>query len=279
MQSVPVSVVIPAYNAERYIGEAIESVKSQSVAIDEIIVVDNNCADDTVKISKDLGATIVREKKQGIAAARNRALRSISNPWIAFLDSDDVWAEKKIELQWNALQRFPEARIVTCDSGWIFEPDKTRKQVPILAKPDFDEYEGTIIGKTYSYTPRFSGRLCEWFFLNSSTIAMHREVFDTVGFYDESLRFAGDMELYGRALAKFGITTVKKNLAYIRRHKNNRTADLSEFTRHKLEVAERFANDPDLYPKGYGEYILELERKIFLEKGRALANKLNRERR
>lgn len=124
MKTVPISVVIPAYNREHLIGEAIDSINAQTLSVDEIIVVDNNCTDNTVKIAKHVGAKIISEKKQGVAAARNRGISVCNNDWIAFLDSDDVWKNEKICYQWNALKKFANVRIISCDSGQIIEPHK-----------------------------------------------------------------------------------------------------------------------------------------------------------
>jgi len=85
-----VSVVIPAYNEERYIGKCLESIAQQTEKPDEIIVVDNNCTDKTPEIAKKFGARIVKEKKQGMIAARNAGFDSAQYEIIARTDADAI---------------------------------------------------------------------------------------------------------------------------------------------------------------------------------------------
>ena len=100
-----VSVITPAYNSALYIGDAIESVRSQSFEFWEMIVVDDSSDDDTRRIVKGYAAIdhriklICQAKKGGPAKARNAALNIASGKYIAFLDSDDLWLPKKLELQ------------------------------------------------------------------------------------------------------------------------------------------------------------------------------------
>src|SRR6185295_6193515 len=111
---VPVSVVIPALNAERFIGQAIESVHAQTLQVREIIMVDNGCTDRTTRIAAALGAAIVEEKRRGISLARNAGIRKSTQEWIALLDADDLWDAQKMERQWAAVQACPDAGLVAC---------------------------------------------------------------------------------------------------------------------------------------------------------------------
>lgn len=85
-----VSVVIPAYNEEKYIGKCLESITLQTEKPDEIIVVDNNCIDKTVEIAKKFGARIVKEKNQGMIYARNAGFDAARYEIIARTDTDAI---------------------------------------------------------------------------------------------------------------------------------------------------------------------------------------------
>jgi glycosyltransferase involved in cell wall biosynthesis len=93
-----VSVVIPVYNEKKYIGKCLESLKNQKEAADEIIVVDNNCTDNTANIARKFGATVVKEKKQGVIFARNKGFNSTRCSIIARIDADSIvpknWIKK-----------------------------------------------------------------------------------------------------------------------------------------------------------------------------------------
>lgn len=83
-----VSVVIPAYNEEKYIGKCLEALKNQEEQADEIIVIDNNCTDKTVQIARKYSTRIVKEEIQGMIPARNRGLDEAKYEIIARCDAD-----------------------------------------------------------------------------------------------------------------------------------------------------------------------------------------------
>lgn len=85
-----ISVVIPAYNEEKYIGQCLDSLMNQTEKADEIIVVDNNCSDQTIDIAKKYPVRIVKEKKQGMIFARNRGFNEVKYEIIARTDADAI---------------------------------------------------------------------------------------------------------------------------------------------------------------------------------------------
>jgi len=93
-----VSVVIPAYNEEKYIGNCLESLKNQELKPEEIIVVDNNCTDNTIPIAKKYQVKIIKEQKQGMISARNTGFNHAKYDIIARIDADTVlfpdWIKK-----------------------------------------------------------------------------------------------------------------------------------------------------------------------------------------
>lgn len=105
-----VTIVMPAYNAERYIGEAIQSVRAQTWRDWELFVVDDCSSDATLKIAFEAATADSRIKvlnnsrRAGPAATRNRAIKSGSGRYLAFLDADDLWFPRKLELQLQLMQ-------------------------------------------------------------------------------------------------------------------------------------------------------------------------------
>ena len=94
-----ISVIIPAYNAERFLPRCIASVRAQTLTPHEIIVVDDSSTDNTAALAKQLGAHVITRPNGGVAAARNTGIRNASGDWIALLDADDLWAPEKLERQ------------------------------------------------------------------------------------------------------------------------------------------------------------------------------------
>ena len=117
MSDIIISVVIPAYNAEKTIIDAIQSVEKQTRydLIKEIIIVNDGSADNTEAVveqykqetdSKKL--VLISQVNQGVSAARNAGIEKSTGDWIALLDSDDIWFPEKIEKQVNAIDQHPE---------------------------------------------------------------------------------------------------------------------------------------------------------------------------
>jgi glycosyltransferase involved in cell wall biosynthesis len=109
-----VSAVIPAYNAERFISDAIQSVLAQTYEIAEIIVVDDGSSDRTAEVASGFPRThVMKRPNGGPGAARNTGIHAASGEWIAFLDSDDTWIPRKTEIQLGCVT--PDAGVVHCN--------------------------------------------------------------------------------------------------------------------------------------------------------------------
>jgi glycosyltransferase involved in cell wall biosynthesis len=110
-RSLKVSVVIPTYNSERTIRPAIDSVLAQTIAPYEVIVLDDGSTDGTVSILQSYGSriTLLRQENSGVASARNTMCEKAQGDLIAFLDHDDVWHARYLEIQHENAMRYPEA--------------------------------------------------------------------------------------------------------------------------------------------------------------------------
>ncbi len=113
-----VSVVIPCFNREKSLGDAITSALRQTLPAAEIVVVDDGSTDGSAAVAECFGppVRVIRRANGGAAAARNRGIAEATGDWIAFLDSDDVWAPEKLQRQAAAAEVFPEADVVFCDT-------------------------------------------------------------------------------------------------------------------------------------------------------------------
>jgi len=113
-----VSVIIPAYNCDRYIVQAVESVLSQEDCLVEIIIIDDGSTDKTEEVLKPYEDRLryVKQKNQGVAAARNHGIAIAKGDYIAFLDADDYFLPRKLSLQAQMLEQRGELGII--HSGW-----------------------------------------------------------------------------------------------------------------------------------------------------------------
>ncbi|GAA1269326.1 hypothetical protein GCM10009665_67320 [Kitasatospora nipponensis] len=112
----PVSVVIAAYQAERTLGAALASALGQVPRPAEVIVVDDGSRDGTSAVARSYpGVRVIEQPNQGPSAARNTGIREATQPWVAFLDADDVWLAGKLARQRSAQARHPDAVLLAGD--------------------------------------------------------------------------------------------------------------------------------------------------------------------
>ncbi len=176
-----ISVVIPAYNASAWVAEAIESVLAQTVPPYEIIAVDDGSTDDTRDVLAKYGdrVKVVTQQNQGVAAARNHAARVSSGDWIAYLDADDVWHPRKLELQTEAIRQRPDVGLLGTRAGDVHGVGTAVERVPSLAP-----LEWTQLAVKNHFT--------------ASSVIVRRELLDLVGGFDTELHGPEDYDLWLR---------------------------------------------------------------------------------
>jgi glycosyltransferase involved in cell wall biosynthesis len=160
---ISVSVVIPAYNASAFITETLDSVANQTRQADEVIVVDDGSTDDTYQTVVDwlsarphFPGKIIRQKNQGASAARNTAIENATKDYIAFLDSDDLWAPTMLSTLVSGISLCPDCVVVFADQGAFsdegviydsFLIDKPLLHLPAIAMgSDFKVLENPVWG-------------------------------------------------------------------------------------------------------------------------------------
>ncbi|MBK7724458.1 MAG: glycosyltransferase family 2 protein [Dehalococcoidia bacterium] len=117
-----VSVVIPAYNAARFLAEAIESVLAQTVAPAEVIVVDDGSTDQTGRIAMGFSEVrLISLAHSGVSVARNHGVGAATGSFIAFLDADDTWRPDKLDRQLSLARSSPEVGVVMARQAYRFE--------------------------------------------------------------------------------------------------------------------------------------------------------------
>ncbi len=116
-----VSVVIPAFNSERFIAEAIASAQAQSHSPIEVIVVDDGSTDGTAGVARQLGAIVISLPHAGVSRARNHGTNLSTGEWIAFLDADDIWDPEKLALQVEVATEADAPDIVMARQSYLFE--------------------------------------------------------------------------------------------------------------------------------------------------------------
>jgi glycosyltransferase involved in cell wall biosynthesis len=209
MTSPRVSGIVPVYNGERFLSEALDSMLRQTRPPDEIIVVDDGSTDGTSRIAAALGPPVrwVRQENRGPAAARNLAIRLATGDFLAFLDADDLWLPRKLELQLACLEERPELDYCVTHLQNFWMPELAAEEAAFRGQPFAQPLPA------FSF-PSFLGR---------------REMVDRVGPCREDLRVASDTEWFIRA-REMGLAyeVLPEVLVRRRLHRGNLTrADLA----------------------------------------------------
>ncbi|NJL79246.1 MAG: glycosyltransferase family 2 protein [Richelia sp. RM2_1_2] len=122
-----VSVIIPLYNAEKYIARTLQSILNQTYQNIEIIIVDDESPDNSVKICQqfnDSQIKIIHQKNRGLPGARNTGIRHATGEYIAFMDADDIWLPEKLNNHIIHLENNPDVGVSFSRSAFIDETDK-----------------------------------------------------------------------------------------------------------------------------------------------------------
>lgn len=192
-----ISVIIPAWNSERYLREALNSVFAQTKQPFEVIVVDDGSTDSTCQVARAFPVRYEYQDHAGAASARNKGLRLAQGEFIAFLDSDDLWLPQKLERQLQAFDL--NLKLQICFTG-----------IEQFISPDTPEVcDQVILHQGLETTP------------TTTTLLARREAFDQVGNF---LAFqGGDWIAWLSAAQHLGleIQTIPRCLARRRIHYNN----------------------------------------------------------
>lgn len=132
-----VSVVIPVHNGAKYLGEAIESVRSQSLSAAQLLVVDDGSTDDSAAVARSFaGVEYIFQENGGAAAARNNGARHARHEFLAFLDADDLWTPQKLELQLAAFGSRAQCDMVFGHVEQFASPDLTAQDKAAIHIPN-----------------------------------------------------------------------------------------------------------------------------------------------
>src|SRR4051794_13257460 len=176
-----VSVIIPAYNYDRYLAEAVESVLNQTYQHLEVIVVDDGSTDRSGEVAQSFAGNGVRYCPQphaGIGPTRNKGVELAEGEFIAFLDADDRWPEEKIERQLNAFESEPELEMVFGQA---------------LQLQNGPAWEAGVNDKNRTAAGMVPG-------LIPGTMLIKRAAFDRVGKFQGGLKVGEFIDWYARAV-------------------------------------------------------------------------------
>jgi glycosyltransferase involved in cell wall biosynthesis len=229
-----VSIIIPAYNASKYIGRTLDSACAQTYSNLEIIVVNDGSTDDTPGIvaaamTSDSRIRIITTVNRGVAAARNVGIETAGGAYLAFLDADDLWHPTKIEKQVRALEALPPTW------GGVYTLYYFINDSDEILRPGGSRFE-----RGYIYARHISAK----FVGNGSALLVRREVIDTIGGFDPSYAAAGiggceDLDFELRLSARYKIEAVPERLVGYRIYPGNMSSDAGRMAFSLIRTVER----------------------------------------
>ncbi|MGH2666370.1 glycosyltransferase family 2 protein [Flavobacterium sp.] len=229
-----ISVIIPLYNKENYIGHTIQSILDQELEDYEIIIVDDCSTDSSFSIASTYKSDTIRlvqhPQNKGLSAARNTGIRASQSNYVTFLDADDVWKPFFLTEISNLISTFPEAGIYGTNYEEVYQSglkltirknavQLTNNQTAII--PDF--YSANIQQPIYCF----------------SSVAFKKEVFDTVGYFDEIINFGEDIDF-----------NIRVNFNYLLAYSNRICASYTVFSENQITnstISGKIITDFDKY--------------------------------
>ena len=228
-----VSAIVPLFNGERFISESVGSLLSQTHPIDEIIVIDDKSTDrgpekvqkltetnETVKLLKN-------SENKGSSHCRNLGIKESSGDYVLFLDQDDYLAPSFIDETNNHLNQCTGKEIAGLHTSY-FIVDENGDNPTESSSEEIEPEE--FLGYQFVRNRILS---------NSGTV-IKKSILEQTGFYDESLKFSQDWDLWLR-IGKHGTFSYhKKPLTYIRRHANNTSKTIDGFLNDEKRILKKY---------------------------------------
>ncbi len=192
------TVVIPLYNKQNFISATLHSVLAQTFTDYEILIVDDCSTDGSLAIAETFNNNKIRVIKHsvnlGLSAARNTGVRNASSPYIAFLDSDDLWKPFFLEKMHELIQKFPEAGLF----GAAYEEIYDGISLEVAKNIDAEAEEMSLLSDFFmanAHQPIFC----------YSSVVVKRDVFEIAGFFNEEITLGEDVDFNIRAGQHFKV--------------------------------------------------------------------------
>jgi glycosyltransferase involved in cell wall biosynthesis len=251
-----VSVIIPAYNAEKFIVRTLESVLSQTYKNIEVLVINDGSTDRTVEIvesfaQKESRMRILHQPNLGPSAARNCGIQSSKGEFIAFIDADDIWHKEKIQAQVECFQR--SGRSVGLVYSWSMIIDESGSPLTGIAH----QYSGNILAELIH--SNFVG--------NGSSAMIRRSCLKEIGNFNVDLRGPEDWDMYLRVAERYEFQVVPKYHIGYTRVLSSISANYENQERGMAAVLDKFQQGHPNIPKSL--FRLSRSRACFYLAGRS----------
>lgn len=230
--------IVPAYNASKTVGRAVNSVLAQTFSDLELIVINDGSTDSTAEVvrsRRDERARCITIVNGGVAGARNRGLDLASGDFIAFLDADDAWRPEKLERQLDLIGQRPTAGLCFTSAELVDGGLRRIREEVAFSFTDFTEAllkNGNVVTGSAS-----------------STI-VRRSVLERVGGFDPQLSQCADWDLWLRLSLATEFVVINEPLVQIRKGPGTMSSDPGLLERDTFALLDKFFTSPASVPYG-----------------------------
>jgi glycosyltransferase involved in cell wall biosynthesis len=225
-----VTVVLPVYNHERYLQQALDSIYSQDYSDYEIVAIDDGSSDLSVKILNENHAriTLLEAGHGGAAAARNTAIRATDSEFVAFIDADDVWTPERLR---KSVERFQRGNVALVASALSFIDSNGNELSGTWSRPDegANDHWGALLERNWILT---------------SSVTVRRKTLDDVGYFDTAFSHAEDYDLWLRIGQRHAVDFIHTPLVRYRRHSSNTSLNIESHQKFERIALQKV--DPPL---------------------------------
>lgn len=224
-----VSIILPVYNASKYIETTIGNILGQTFSDFELLIINDGSTDDSRDIiSKyvDSRIQLIDQENGGVSAARNSAIMNAKGEFIAFIDADDLWHRDKLKIQVEALDNAPNIDFCYTDRG-LFDDDGPQPEIH-CETGNIPVFEESL------FLP-----LLKHNHIHCSSVVLRRKLLSKVGVFDSLLAASEDLDLWVRAAKLNNFLRVNLCLSFYRRHESN-TIGSTSFRRNRVHAELQF---------------------------------------
>lgn len=240
-----ITAIVPAFNAERYVAEAVASVLRQSLPPESCVVVDDGSTDGTALAVRWFGGgiSLISQPNRGVAAARNAGAQAAGGDFLAFLDADDVWLPNHLATTSQALAD-PDMDVVV---GTALEAADSLTRRPAVHRLDSQHplARGLMLFDRRTATPAAG-----------STMVIRRSLFERLGGFDERLSTSADLDLLVRAAITGRVTMVREPHVLYRRNPSSMSSNIPRQEQDLLAMYEKVGSEVLGEDMGRGQALL-----------------------
>ena len=233
-----ISVIIPTYNCGTFIKEALDSIFTQTFTDYEVIVVDDGSTDNTREVVGHFLGKVryIHQENKGVSAARNTGIKNAQGQFTAFLDADDVWLPKKLELQMKAISESALIGLVACGLFCVNREGRRIKEVILKDYPSKNE----LINSLYFDPDAFFGA--------GSSILVRKDCFQRLGLFDENLKADEDWDMCLRIAKSYDVRFVQLPLLEYRARDGSAVSgmNVAQFLTYELQFIDKIHQSHDL---------------------------------